>query len=288
MNIALNRDCMEVMKEYPDGYFDLAVVDPPYGAGFADDGCNGWFKKYKDGLQFVHVERERERAEGGGTTDSAGGSTGTRLRFHGGSKNPKDPWNRYLRPQGTTADRGERGQPSTKKIIAWDVAPKQEYFEELFRVSRNQIIWGGNYFPLPPTRCFLIWRKLNIPLAGFSMAPVEYAWTSFNKNAAAFEAFSSANPKEPRFHPTQKPVSLYAWIYEMFAERGMKILDTHLGSGSSRLAAYDAGLDFVGCEIDKWYFDKQEERFAEYVAQESLFVDASAQTEQIGLWSDET
>lgn len=120
------------------------------------------------------------------------------------------------------------------------------------------------------------------------MAPIEYAWTSFNKNAAAFEAFSSANPKEPRFHPTQKPVSLYAWIYEMFAERGMKILDTHLGSGSSRLAAYDAGLDFVGCEIDKWYFDKQEERFAEYVAQESLFVDASAQAEQIGLWSDET
>lgn len=120
------------------------------------------------------------------------------------------------------------------------------------------------------------------------MAPIEYAWTSFNKNAAAFESCSSANPKEPRFHPAQKPVSLYAWIYGTFAERGMKILDTHLGSGSSRLAAYDAGLDFVGCEIDKYYFDKQEERFAEYVAQASLFVDESAQAEQIGLWSDET
>ena len=176
----------------------------------------------------------------------------------------------------------------TKKIISWDVAPKQEYFEELFRVSRNQIIWGGNYFPLPPTRCFLIWRKLNIPLAGFSMAPIEYAWTSFDKNAAAFEAFSSANPKEPRFHPTQKPVSLYAWIYKTFAERGMKILDTHLGSGSSRLAAYDAGLDFVGCEIDKWYFDKQEERFANYIAQANLFTAGEDPVEQIGLWKGET
>ena len=94
--------------------------------------------------------------------------------------------------------------------------------------------------------------------------------------------------KEERIHPTQKPKALYDWIFQRFAQKGMKILDTHLGSGSSRLAAYDAGLDFVGCEIDKWYFDKQEERFAEYVAQASLFVDASAQAEQIGLWSDET
>ena len=180
------------------------------------------------------------------------------------------------------------GSEVRKKIIAWDVAPKQEYFEELFRVSRNQIIWGGNYFPLPPTRCFLIWRKLNIPLAGFSMAPVEYAWTSFQKNAAMFEAFSSANPSEPRFHPTQKPVSLYAWIYDTFAERGMKILDTHLGSGSSRLAAYDAGLDFVGCEIDKFYFDKEEERFANYIAQANLFTAGEEPAEQIGLWEGET
>lgn len=110
MNIALNRDCMEVMKEYPDGYFDLAVVDPPYGAGFADDGCNGWFKKYKGGLQFVHVERERDEGDRG--TGSGRGSTGTRLRFHGGSKNPKDPWNKYIHPEnGLPREEGQQSSP---------------------------------------------------------------------------------------------------------------------------------------------------------------------------------
>lgn len=102
------------------------------------------------------------------------------------------------------------------------------------------------------------------------MAMAEYAWTSFNSNAKVYEAM----PQDPtRFHPTQKPVGLYRWIYSLYAKPGDKILDTHLGSGSSRIAAYDAGLDFVGCEIDKTYFDKQEERFAEYTAQQSLFYD---------------
>ena len=160
-----------------------------------------------------------------------------------------------------------------KKIIAWDTAPGKEYFEQLFRVSRNQVIWGGNYFDLPPTRCFLVWRKLNIPLSGFSMAPCEYAWTSFQKNAAMYEAYSTAKPHEPRFHPTQKPVELYAWIYNLYAKPGMKILDTHLGSGSSRIAAYNAGLDFVGYEIDETYFRLQEERFAKHTSQTSLFID---------------
>lgn len=157
---------------------------------------------------------------------------------------------------------------SGKKIISWDVAPKQEYFEELFRVSRNQIIWGGNYFSLPPTRCFLIWRKLTIS-ENFTMAMAEYAWTSFNSNAKVFEY---APQDTTRFHPTQKPIALYAWIFKLYAEKGMKILDTHLGSGSSRIAAYDAGLDFVGYEIDKVYFDKQEERFARHAAQQNLFL----------------
>ena len=160
---------------------------------------------------------------------------------------------------------------SGKKIITWDVAPGQDYFEELFRVSRDQIIWGGNYFALPPTRCFLIWRKSQIPLEGFSMAPVEYAWTSFHENAGMFEAFSSGD--KSRFHPTQKPVSLYAWILKRYAQPGFKILDTHLGSGSSRIAAYNAGLDFWGYEIDKVYFDLEEERFAKHAAQINLFVD---------------
>lgn len=156
-----------------------------------------------------------------------------------------------------------------KKIIAWDIAPKEEYFTELFRVSRNQIIWGGNYFALPPTRCFLILRKTNIP-ENFSMAMCEYAWTSFNDNAKVIDI--NMQNQIGRFHPTQKPVELYEWIYRRYAKEGDKILDTHLGSGSSRIAAYDMGFDFVGCEIDKEYFDKQEERFAAHSAQVNLFL----------------
>lgn len=152
-----------------------------------------------------------------------------------------------------------------KKIVAWDIAPGKEYFDELFRVSRNQIIWGGNYFALPPTRCFIVWRKSQIPIEGFTMSPVEYAWTSFNENAKMYECFSSGI--EDRFHPTQKPVSLYTWVLRYFAHHGDKILDTHLGSGSSRIAAYDAGLDFYGYEIDKEYFEAQEQRFYNHTAQ---------------------
>ena len=155
------------------------------------------------------------------------------------------------------------------KVKNLDVAPGPEYFEELFRVSKNQIIWGGNYFELPPTRCFLVWRKLTIS-ENFTMAMAEYAWTSFNDNAKVFEC-APQDPTGTRFRPTQKPVKLYAWVYKHYAKPGMKILDTHLGSGSSRIAAYDAGLDFVGYEIDKEYFDKQEKRFEEHTSQLSLF-----------------
>lgn len=152
-------------------------------------------------------------------------------------------------------------------IRHWDIAPPPEYFRELARVSKHQIIWGGNYFGLPPTRCFLIWRKLTIS-ENFSMAMAEYAWTSFNDNAKVFDA---APQGADLFHPTQKPVALYAWIYARYAKAGYRILDTHLGSGSSRIAAYEAGLDFIGCEIDRYYFDRQEQRFADYAAQCSLF-----------------
>ena len=161
------------------------------------------------------------------------------------------------------------GDEVRKKIIAWDTAPGEEYFKELFRVSRNQIIWGGNYFALPPTRCFLVWRKLTIS-EKFTMAMAEYAWTSFNSNAKVFEHVPQDNTGQ-RFHPTQKPVALYAWIFANYAKPGDKILDTHLGSGSSRIAAYDAGLDFVGYEIDEEYFRKEEERFAAHSAQVSFF-----------------
>ena len=103
------------------------------------------------------------------------------------------------------------------------------------------------------------------------MAMCEYAWTSFNSNAKLFEFPPQGRPGE-RFHPTQKPVELYAWIYKLYAKPGDKILDTHLGSGSSRIAAYDAGLDFVGCEIDKTYFELEEKRFSEHTAQLNLFI----------------
>lgn len=248
---AYNIDCMEYMRSLSDNAFDLAVVDPPYGGGFTEGGgCKGWFSKYHQdsGSQNVKVERERERK--------------------------REPYNRFGNP-GSRFEKYKReqngrdmGEEVRKKIIAWDTAPEQEYFDELFRVSRNQIIWGGNYFSLPPTRCFLIWRKLTIS-ENFTMAMCEYAWTSFNDNAKVFEC---APQDSARFHPTQKPVALYDWIFKRYAKSGNKILDTHLGSGSSRIAAYDAGLDFVGCEIDKEYFDKEEQRFAEHSAQLNLFL----------------
>ena len=123
---------------------------------------------------------------------------------------------------------------------------------------------GGNYFQLPPTRCFLIWRKTNIP-EKFSMSMAEYAWTSFNQNAKVFD-FSSQN-QESRFHPTQKPVELYKWILRNYATKGNKILDTHVGSASSLIACYDMGFDYVGFEIDKEYYDRACERIKENKAQ---------------------
>lgn len=157
-------------------------------------------------------------------------------------------------------------------IRHWDIAPPPEYFKELARISKNQIIWGGNYFDLPPTRCFLIWRELQIPLEGFSMSPVEYAWTSFNKNAGMYECFSSGGSgREERFHPTQKPVALYEWILDKFAQKGDKIIDTHAGSASSLIACHNMGFDFVGCEIDETYYKLASKRLTAAMAQLTLF-----------------
>ena len=155
-----------------------------------------------------------------------------------------------------------------KKIIAWDVAPGQEYFKELFRVSRNQIIWGGNYFELPPTRCFLIWRKTNVS-QDFSMAMAEYAWTSFSLNAKVFDF--PANGQPDRFHPTQKPVQLYTWILANYANKGDKILDTHAGSASSLVACEKMGFEYVGFEIDETYYKLAQERINEERAQLSIW-----------------
>ena len=155
-----------------------------------------------------------------------------------------------------------------KKIIEWDTAPEQEYFDELFRVSRNQIIWGGNYFELPPTRCFLIWRKTNVP-EGFSMAMAEYAWASFNDNAKVFDFSAVGQPG--RFHPTQKPVELYKWIISNYAKQGDLILDTHVGSASSLIACEDMGFDYVGFEIDETYYKLATERLENFRAQLRFF-----------------
>lgn len=161
--------------------------------------------------------------------------------------------------------KGDR--PSEYKKVTWDDAPPPpEYFAELVRVSKNQIIFGANHFvsliPAADSSCWICWDK------GFSsevsFASFELAWTSFDTPCKRV-ALSSA--QAGRIHPTQKPVALYAWIYQKYAKSGDKILDTHLGSGSSRIAAYDAGLDFVGTEIDAEYFRLQEERWAAYTAQ---------------------
>ena len=154
-----------------------------------------------------------------------------------------------------------------------------EYFSELLRVSRNQIVWGGQYFTddLPESQCWIVWDKLHPEGIGF--ADCELAWTSFNQAARVFRfrwngmIQQDMKNKEERIHPTQKPVALYKWLLQKYAEPGMKILDTHLGSGSSRIAAYDLGFDFVGYEIDKQYFDDQEKRFKEHTNQLNLFTD---------------
>jgi site-specific DNA-methyltransferase (adenine-specific) len=212
---AILGDCMEVMKDYPDKYFDLAVVDPPYGINYSSLVAT---KKIKHGW------KQREKKQ-------------------------------------------------------WDITtPDKSYFYELTRVSKNQIIWGGNYFELPPTRCFLIWDKVQ----RIDQADCEMAWTSFNSSARIF-SYSRGNESgfAPmlkasmragiNIHPTQKPIALYDWIFHNYAQPGFKILDTHLGSGSSRIAADRAGLEFVGIEIDAEYFEKQERRFKEYKSQLTMF-----------------
>jgi site-specific DNA-methyltransferase (adenine-specific) len=202
-----NMDCMEGMAKYPDKYFDLAIVDPPYGIGFDN--------------------KIRE------------------------SKNK-----------------------------FWDNSiPNDNYFIELLRVSKNQIIWGANYFPfLWQNGCkgFIFWNK-DVNFETYSSG--ELAYTSFNKPARYFyyawnglaDGIKGRNKKEKTIHPTQKPVKLYKWLLTNYAKQGDKILDTHLGSGSSRIAAYDMGFYFVGFELDKDYFDAQEKRFNDFKMQGKLF-----------------
>ena len=203
-----NMDCMEYMKTIPDKFFELAIVDPPYGIDVDND---------KEG-NFVMTKHK--------------------------SKN-------------------------------WDSAiPNENYFHELFRVSKNQIIWGGNYFDLEKRKGWICWDKVN-PLKG-KFSDFELAWTSFLNCDRIYKqewiGFGRKFlEKDGSIHPTQKPIKLYEWIFNNFAEENWKILDTHLGSGSSRIAANKAGLDFVGFEIDEDYFNESEKRFKRFVSQTRLF-----------------
>lgn len=137
-------------------------------------------------------------------------------------------------------------------------------------MSKNQVIWGGNYFSLPPTRCFLIWEKLSIS-EEFTKAMAEYAWTSFNGNAKVYKCAPQGTANDKRFHPTQKPVSLYQWILDKYAKKGDKILDTHCGSASSLIACHRAGIDGWGFEIDRDYYKQAKLRLDRERDQVSIF-----------------
>ena len=194
-------DCMEAMKQFPDKFFELAIVDPPYGLG--------------------------DRLVDGGHT-----------------------MEKY------------RKDYEAKK---WDNAPDNTYFKELMRVSKNQIIWGGNYFNLPPTRGIICWdKKIFMP----TFSRWEMAWTSFNCPAKMFEFMQ--NDKN-RFHPTQKPVALYTWLLNNYAKKGDKILDTHVGSASSLIACHKLGFEYWGFEIDPDYYALAAARLEAAKAQMTFF-----------------
>ena len=166
-----------------------------------------------------------------------------------------------------------RGEINKKRIFGtqsakfreWDKAPTQDYFNELFRVSKNQIIWGGNYFNLPPYRCPIVWDKCQ-PWETFSKT--ELAWSSFNMPSSLFKFDNRTGGK---IHPTQKPVELYKWLLDKYAKQGDKILDTHLGSMSIAIAAHDYGFELVGCELDVDYYNQGIKRLKNHISQTKLF-----------------
>jgi len=200
-----NIDCLEFMRNFPDNYFELAIVDPPYGL---------------------------ERLQKGS------------LRLGGVKGNHKDK-------------------------LEWDKKPTEEYFNELFRVSKNQIVWGANNFIMPPSEYFCIWNKKQTV---DNFATAEYAWVSMGlkKPAKIFDYSIHKHNQTDKIHPTQKPVALYRWLLQNYAKQGDKILDTHLGSGSSRIAADMEGFDFYACELDADYFTASCKRFDDYKKQIKL------------------
>lgn len=221
-----NEDNMALMARYPDKYFDLAIVDPPYGIGF-----------------------DRENP-----TMSAG-----------------------LRKDGTKRKMATWSNPKEKgyTVKDWDKkTPEEEYWNELFRVSKNQIIWGGNYFTeyLKPHGGWIVWEK-GVP-DGMSLSQAELAYNTCLNSIRVFKVLWAGYKKaenENRFHPTQKPALLYRNILDNFAKEGDKILDTHLGSGSIAIACHDYGFELTACELDKEYYDKAIERIKNHISQQKLF-----------------
>ena len=234
----LNMDCMEYMKGLPDKAFDLAIVDPPYGYG-----------------SVTYMPKTRYIAHGG-FIDKYEITIAT-----------IDNNQRKLNKVEVT--HSKLSKETIRSFGEVNVSPPPDYFEELFRVSKNQIIWGGNYYVLPPSRGFAIWRKTTVS-ENFTMAMCEYAWLSFDSNAKLFAGAPQGTASDPRVHPTQKPVALYEWLLKNYAKEGDRILDTHLGSGSSAIAAHYGGFEFVGCELDKDYYDAAVNRFNEATKQESF------------------
>ena len=205
-----NMDCMELMKEYGDNHFDLAIVDPPYGIDLANMGM------------------------GAGKSKKA-------------SKIENRGW----------------------KAKDWDkLTPTEEYFIELRRVSKQQVVWGGNYFELGACKHFIIWDK-EIPV-GLTFSDCEFAWTSFDGAQKMFR-YSAYKNKSEKIHPTQKPPQLYKWLLQNYAKEGDKILDTHLGSGSIACACHDMHFDLVGSELDRDYFEAMQKRIKEHKMQLTLF-----------------
>ena len=212
-----NCDCMEYMKDIPDKYYDLAIVDPPYGIGAPK-------------MSATPCQR-------------------------------KNGCNRLNQSSGKLKNR-----VLNTSNCGWDDAiPTQEYFNELFRVSKNQIIWGGNYFPLPPSRCIICWDKMQ-PWENFSQ--VELAWTSFDSPA---QLYRFDNRTGGKIHPTQKPVKLYEWLLKHYAKPTDKILDTHFGSCSIGIACHNFGCSLDACELDEEYFDNAFKRVRTHVRQLDLF-----------------
>ena len=163
---------------------------------------------------------------------------------------------------------GKTGKINFNEIVNkdWDKVPPTEYFNELMRVSKSQIIWGGNYFNLPPTRCFIVWDK--IISDDFSLAMAELAWTSFDKLAKIIKL---QVPKDGKIHPTQKPVKLYKWLLQKYAKEGDTILDTHFGSLSIGIACHDLKFDLTAIELDKDYYEMAKKRLINHQKQLQLF-----------------